>query len=93
MVLPLRPTPGDRYPRGLPFFCPEEPRTLREFEAAVRESERRTIQKQQMAVLKERRGREQKPSIWQDIADNAWIVAIAVLGAVVSSIPLFKRPE
>lgn len=78
--------------RGL-AVAPEEPRTLREFEAAVRESERRMIQKQQMAVLKDRRARESKPSLWQDIADNAWIVAIAVLGAVVASIPLFKRPE
>lgn len=73
--------------------APEEPRTLREFEGAVRDSERRMIQKQQMAVLKDRRARQPKPSIWQDIADNAWIVAIAVLGAVVASIPLFKRPD
>jgi hypothetical protein len=70
---------------------PEEPRTLGEFETAVRESGRRTLQKNQMAVLKERRAREPKPSIWTDIADNAWIVAIAVLGAVLASVPLFKR--
>ena len=78
--------------RGI-AVAPEEPRTLREFEAAVRESERRQIQKQQMAVLKDRRSKEAKPSIWVDIAENAWIVAIAVLGAVLASVPLFKRPE
>lgn len=78
--------------RGM-AVAPEEPRTLREFEAAVRESERRMIGKQQMAVLKDHRARESKPSLLQDVADNAWIVAITALGAIVASIPLFKRPE
>ena len=73
--------------------APEEPRTLREFESAVRDSERRVINKQEMAVLKERRTKDAKPSIWVDIAENAWIVAIAVLGAVLASVPLFKRLE
>lgn len=69
----------------------EGPKTLRDFEAAVRDSERRVITKTQMAMMKEKRARAPKPSIWTDIADNAWIVAIAVLGAVLASIPLFKR--
>lgn len=73
--------------------APEESRALGDFEAAVRDSERRVVRKQQMAMMKERRAREPKPSIWTDIADNAWIVAIAVLGAVLASIPLFKRIE
>ena len=76
--------------RGM-AVAPEEPKTLRDFEAAVHDSERRVITKTQMAMVKQRRAGEPKPSILTDLADNAWIVAIAVLGAVLASIPLFKR--
>ncbi len=73
--------------------APEEPRTLREFESAVQASERRARQNQ-MAVLQiQRESRQPKPSIWTDIADNAWIIAIAVLGAVLASIPLFRPSD
>jgi hypothetical protein len=78
--------------RGI-AVAPEEPRTLREFEAAVRASERRGRQNQMAALQQQREAREPKPSLWSDIADSAWIIAIAILGAVLASIPLMRRSD
>lgn len=69
----------------------EEPRSLREFEAAVKTSSRRAVQQQMAMVNQKKQQNTARPSIWTDIAENAWIIAIAVLGAILASIPLLRR--
>jgi len=69
----------------------EGPVSLRTFEGAIRAAEGRA-RHNRMAVMQNRQLKNQrKPSIWNDIADNAWIIAVAVLGTIVATIPLIKR--
>ena len=73
--------------------APEQPKTLRDFEYAIDSSVKRTIHKQQMAMMEQERQKQPKPSLWKDLAENVWIIAIAVLGAVLAAIPLVRRSQ
>lgn len=71
----------------------EGPVSLRTFEGSIRAVESRS-RHNRMAVMESRpRQGQRKPSIWTDIADNAWIIAVAVLGTIVATIPLIKRSQ
>lgn len=69
---------------------PEEPRSLREFEGAVRASERR-VRHQKMAMIDKAPGEERPASIWNVLVENIWLVAIAVIGAVLAAVPFIRR--
>ena len=73
----------------------EEPVTMRQFEGAVRAAMERSGRFNRMATLEQQK-RGQKPekaSIWSDLAENVWIIAVAVLGTILATIPLIKRPQ
>lgn len=73
----------------------EEPVSLKQFEGAVRAATERGGRFNRMATL-DRQQRGQKPekaSIWNDLAENVWIIAVAVLGTILATIPLIKRPQ
>ena len=78
--------------RGM-AVAPEQVRSLREFESAIDSSVKRTIHKQQMAMMEQEKLRQPKPSLWKDLAENVWIIAIAVLGAILAAIPLVRRSQ
>lgn len=68
--------------------APEQPRTLRDFEGAVRDSVRRR-EAIRMELL-ERRKKEQA-SLWNQIQRNKTLVALALIGAILASWQLVKR--
>lgn len=90
----VRPVPSDAVyvdtQRGL-AITPEEPRTLPDFEAAVRAAERRGRVRQMAVLERDREARTPRESIWSDLADNLWIIALAVLGTILATIPFMKR--
>ncbi|HEU4522093.1 MAG TPA: hypothetical protein VFT12_08825 [Thermoanaerobaculia bacterium] len=75
--------------RGI-AVAPEQTKSLRDFEGAVRSSERR-VRQQQMSAVTPQPGPQQKPSIWNAIAENLWLIAIAVIGTVLASIHFIRR--
>jgi hypothetical protein len=78
--------------RGM-AITPEEPRSLRDFESAIDSSVKRTIHKQQMAMMEKEKLQQPKPSLWRDLSENVWIIAIAILGAILAAIPLVRRSQ
>jgi hypothetical protein len=74
-------------------ITPEEPRSLRDFESAIDSSVKRTIHKQQMAMMEKEKLQQPKPSLWRDLSENVWIIAIAILGAILAAIPLVRRSQ
>lgn len=67
----------------------EEPRTLDEFERAVRESERR-ITFNRMEIIK-RQQKMQQPSLTGTLARYKYLVIIALLGIAIASWQLIRR--
>ena len=69
----------------------EGPVSLRTFEGAIHAAEGRT-RHNRMAVMNNKQKQDpRKLSIWNEIADNAWIIGVAVLGTILATIPLVKR--
>lgn len=65
----------------------ESPRTLKQFESAVQNTERR-IQYQQMEMV---RGRKPQRTLWNTFADNKWIIIIGAFGVALASIHLLRK--
>lgn len=67
---------------------PEAPRSLRDFEGAVRDSVRRR-EAIRMELLE--RQKKEQASIWNQIQRNKTLVSLALLGAILASWQLYKR--
>lgn len=75
--------------RGM-AVAPEQPRTLKEFEAAVGSAERR-VRHNRMDLLEKQRQAQQVTSIWSTIEENKWLVFIAVFGVTLATVKFLRR--
>ncbi|HUP49957.1 MAG TPA: hypothetical protein VNA04_14315 [Thermoanaerobaculia bacterium] len=71
--------------------APEQPRTLREFEAAVRAAGERARLHRMQVLEQQRREAEERSSIWTAVARNKWVILLAVLGLIVATIHFMRR--
>ena len=65
---------------------------MRQFERSVQAAFERGA-RNRMAALQHKQGPGPKPSLFKDLADNVWIIAVAVLGTILATIPLIKRSQ
>ncbi len=65
----------------------ESPRTLKQFESAVKNTERR-IQYQRMAMVQ---GRKPHRSLFTAFADSWWIIIVAAFGVALASLHLLRK--
>ena len=75
--------------RGM-AVAPEEPRTLREFETAVREAERRVVFNR-MEVVKRQQQAQQAPSFRATLIRYKYLVLIALIGVAIATWQLIRR--
>jgi hypothetical protein len=75
--------------RGM-AVAPEQPRTLKEFEAAVGSSERR-VRHNRMQLLEKQRQAQEVTSIWTTIEENKWLVFVALLGVTLATVKFLRR--
>lgn len=74
--------------RGM-AVTPETPRTVEEFERAIRAAEKVTAQRMQMELVKERA--TQTTSIGDILARNKALVTLAIIGAILATWQLLRR--
>jgi hypothetical protein len=72
--------------RGM-AVAPEQPRTLRDFENEVRQSDRR-IQAVRMKMIQQKRA---EASFWGQIQRNKLLVALALMGVLLATWQIFKH--
>ncbi|MGZ8868545.1 MAG: hypothetical protein ACXW2P_09390, partial [Thermoanaerobaculia bacterium] len=75
--------------RGM-AVAPEQPRTLKEFEAAIGSSERR-VRHNRMQLLEKQRQAQEVTSIWTTIEENKWLVFVALLGVTLATVKFLRR--
>lgn len=74
--------------RGM-AVTPETPRTIEEFERAIRAAEKITAQRMQMELIKQRQSDE--ASIGAILGRNKALVALAIVGAILATWQLLRR--
>ena len=67
---------------------PEAPRTLRDFEGAVRETVRR---REAIRMEMIERQKKEQASLWNQIQRNRILISLALLGALIATWQLYKR--
>lgn len=70
---------------------PEQPRALREFEAAVRSSHARARQNRMNLLERQRRQLEEQTSIVAVLAENKWLVVLTALGLAIAAVQFLRR--
>ncbi len=70
---------------------PEEPRTLRDFESAVRAAEHRARANTMQLMKQQQRQKQPESSYWRTVADNAFLIGVAILGLALATLHFLRR--
>ena len=71
--------------------APERPRSLREFESAIGNAEKRVRNNQMKMTMARQKEAEEAASLWSTLSENKWLVVLAALGLIVATIPFLRR--
>lgn len=71
--------------------APEQPRSLRDFEAAVGLAEKRVRHNRMKMTMARQQQAEEAASLWSTLAENKWLIVLAALGLIVATIPFIRR--